>query len=80
MKSILALAALLTLGCNTLHETSAGSTTDIAKYIRYFRDPRAGQCFAYIEQQNGSTFSSVFQITWVPCSPEVIKLIPDGSR
>jgi hypothetical protein len=67
--AVLAAAA----GCGTMN--SAPSKSDLKEEnIVYFKDSRTGICYAALNSASTDGFSST-TITYVPCTPEVEKLI-----
>ena len=60
-------------GCATLN--SAPSKADLKEdNIVYFKDSRTGVCYAALNSTGSGGYSST-TITYVPCTPEVEKLI-----
>lgn len=69
--SVVLLAAFL-IGCTM---NSAPSKSDLKETnIVYFKDSRTGICYAALNSTASDGFSST-TLTYVPCTPEVEKLI-----
>jgi hypothetical protein len=76
---IIGLAALTLAGCDarTVH-----INIDPSK-ATYSRDNRTGLCFAAFGRAKGGSWSDVadsLTVTNVPCSAEVMALVPNGQR
>jgi hypothetical protein len=55
------------------------STEKVKENLTYFKDERTGQCFAYISVYTGDSHMQV-SVTYVPCTPEVEKVLDRNHR
>ena len=60
--------ALFLAGCVT-HK-------DVVNASVFVRDDRTGMCFRVLR----NSFGGIISMTWVPCTPEVVKEIERGGR
>jgi hypothetical protein len=68
--SALVIATLILSACNP-PETSTASQSGVGG-IKYFKDTRTGLCFA---SASTSLTNNAATLTYVPCTPEVERLI-----
>lgn len=74
---LIALTCLSTTACSQrASEIDASDAVDIAQTVRYVHDKRTGVCYAVVASRHVTDFSqNGFTITYVPCTPEVLKII-----
>ena len=64
------------VGCNARQSKPYASTVvEAAQNFRYFHDPRTHLCFTASAQADLGSPTSHIQVTWVPCTPDVLKVI-----
>jgi hypothetical protein len=77
LKNIFAVvaSALAIAGCGN-NQTFGGQNTNAFAPTHYTVDPNTGLCFS----EAGSSMQNNYSHTWVPCTQEVVALLPADQR
>jgi hypothetical protein len=73
---------LILAGCAPqASKMSIEDSMDAVQSLRYVHDERTGECFAVVASRHqGELNQNGFTITWVPCSPGVMRLLRGDSK